>query len=199
MMISQFISALYFCQKDVSLKLHDPNQRQKINLILSKYKQKTKTTSNLLLFPFTQSLRIRQGKPVYLDLLPCMSLYIKTCSENSNIYTFDYDTASGKNTLVVEESKLDFYFTPGLYKCSFAIDAPEEIWSTPESEGTPKNENSKYLFNSSNESIFKILLVVQEYDGSPTKKSDTSRDVPTVSEHSLNWYIQDFKKTFNIQ
>jgi hypothetical protein len=188
-LVHHYVAAIMYCQENYIFKpvpfsglpWTEPNS------FLAKYKM-NKFFSNTL----DQPIKIRFGKPVQTDMFRELQLFFEISKDTKDICSFDHDRASGLTTLVLDKSKFDPSFKTGKYKVSLVIESPSELWNPDLQPGTA-------IFNFNSQCVAQVKLILEKYEGSLSKPSCALKEQFQCSSQSLQWYIQDFKKTFNIK
>lgn len=182
----QYSMALFVCQANyVFSPQKDPfkdhnrwmNQHKDLAYLLQ-----TPPTIN-----FPEPLRVRSGKPVHQDLLKSLGIYVDISSYTENVCTFDHDPATGLTTLVVDDSKIPFKLKPGLYTAALKIQSPMDFWYF-------KKDIPRLLINTQSDAPVALCLTLCSLVSSQKPKTQKLKLV----EGSLSYYIQDFRKTFNL-
>ena len=194
--LHQFVSAVYYCQKGYIFKSNDPMYFDAVNRFIDCYRILARDLDYAPLVNLPSPLRIRSGKPVYTNLEQSLLLRLEISSFTPDLCSFDHDSIERSTTLVLNEDKLDCAVPSGLYKASVVIEASPDMWVD--------KTGRKYLFDTSSTSTVHLLLTLDKYVGpldNDKEKARPAQDNRAAQDDSLitkiNYYVQDFRKTFN--
>lgn len=193
LMMHQYSVALFQCQHDANSIVRNMRWHAH-NRWMTSYKTK-KIFCDEKVFPqleYSSYLRVRDGAPVSTNMLRDLDVFMEICPSTSDFCSFEHDKNSGCTTLVVDESRLDFYLPAGLYKASLAIEAPLTLWTRDVGPSTR-------LFDENANCLISLKLTLHEFVSplqTPEQKSSALK--PRWPAGSLGYYLSDFRNTFNI-
>lgn len=160
---------------------------------MAEHRLKQMKQSSPIQFPLPYPICVRTGEPV-ISLVGNDNLNIFSEYTN-NDFTFDAGDVESQCFLVIDKNLQRYSLRDGLYKCSMLFDAPLDWWNSRQSR-------PRYMLDSESTAQTTLYLTLEEHVGPCLvlpKRQGALMDYMDSVPYSLSYYINDFKKTFNIK